>query len=300
MKHLTWADVTEAARDLANRHSHSDLTGVYGIPRGGSTVAALVAPLIGLPLLDEVQPGSLIVDDLIDTGATAERSKRDDCVLDALYRKPWAPAHLAPAARQTSDWLVFPWEGDNGADITDALTRLIQYLGEDPTREGLLDTPKRVAKAYRELTDGYAIDPATILGTTFDVGAVDQMIHVNGIRFVSLCEHHMLPFTGTAHVAYIPNGRVVGLSKIPRTVQALSRRLQVQERLTEQIADAIDTHLAPLGVGVSITAHHSCMGLRGAKQPEATMTTTALRGAIRNNPAAQTEFTSHTRMTHTG
>lgn len=169
------------------------------------------------------------------------------------------------------------------------IRELLHHIGEDVTREGLIDTPKRVVKAYTELTQGYAIDPATILATTFDVGDVDQMIHVRDITFVSLCEHHMLPFTGTAHVAYIPQQRVVGLSKIPRTVHAYAARLQVQERLTQQIADALQTHLDPLGVGVTITAHHACMGLRGARQPDAQMTTTALTGVFRDS-TVRTEF----------
>ncbi len=171
----------------------------------------------------------------------------------------------------------------------DGIRALIQHIGENYEREGLLDTPTRVVKAFTELTTGYQTDPADILSTTFDVGNVDQMIHVHGITFVSLCEHHMLPFTGTAHVAYIPHKRVVGLSKIPRTVQAFAKRLQVQERLTQQIADALTEHLQPEGVGVTITAHHACMGLRGAQQPTAQMTTTALTGSFRD-PEVRNEF----------
>ena len=170
---------------------------------------------------------------------------------------------------------------------------LLHYLGEDPFREGLQDTPKRVVKAFTELTNGYTTNIAEILGTTFDVGDVDQMIHVRNIGFVSLCEHHMLPFTGTAHVAYIPQQRVVGLSKIPRTVHAYASRLQVQERLTQQIANALTEHLQPEGVGVTITAHHACMGLRGVKQPDATMTTTALNGSFRE-PEVRQEFLNTT------
>ena len=169
------------------------------------------------------------------------------------------------------------------------IRELLHHIGEDVTREGLIDTPTRVVKAITELTNGYTINPADILSKTFDVGDVDQMIHVHNIEFVSLCEHHMLPFTGTAHVAYIPTTRVVGLSKIPRTVHAYAARLQVQERLTQQIADAIQTHLDPEGVGVTITAHHACMGLRGAKQPDALMTTTALTGTFRD-PEVRAEF----------
>lgn len=301
---VTWEGAQDEAKRLAYRHHNANLSGVFGIPRGGVPVALMAASHLGVPVLDEPQPGALIVDDLVDSGRTWERWHRDDCIFDTLYRKPWAPAHVAPAATQVGDWMQFPWETSDGSDITDAITRLIQYIGEDPTREGLHDTPQRVAKAYRELTVGYDSDTTAILSKTFDVGPVDQMVHVDGIEFVSLCEHHMLPFTGIAHVAYIPNQRVVGLSKIPRTVHALARRLQVQERLTEQIADAIETALTPHGVGVSITAHHSCMGLRGAKQPNATMTTTALRGLLKTNPTSQAEFTAHVhahkRQTHTG
>lgn len=297
---LTWTDLIEATRDLADRHraTADTYTGIYGIPRGGVPVALLTAPLLGLPLLDEPQPGALIVDDLADSGRTATRYHNTETVFDALYRKPGTPTTIAPAATLTDAWLVFPWEHDNGSDIEDAVTRLIQYIGEDPNRDGLTDTPHRVAKTYRELTTGYHTDPASILNRTFDVGPIDQMIHVDNIEFVSLCEHHMLPFTGVAHVAYIPNGRVVGLSKIPRTVETYARRLQVQERLTEQIADAIQHALNPEGVGVTITAHHSCMSLRGAKQPNATMTTTALRGLIKTNPATQAEYTAHTHTHH--
>lgn len=301
MQHqLTWADLITETHNLADRHRATvdTYTGLYGIPRGGIPVALLLAPILGLPIVDDIQPGTLIVDDLADSGRTATRHHTPDTVFDALYRKPQTPTTIAPAATTTTDWLVFPWEHDNGSDINDAITRLIQYIGEDPNRDGLIDTPHRVARTYRELTTGYHNDPATILARTFDVGPIDQMIHVDNIEFVSLCEHHMLPFTGRAHVAYIPNGRVVGLSKIPRTVETFARRLQVQERLTEQIADAIQNALNPHGVGVTITAHHSCMGLRGAKQPNATMTTTALRGLIKTNPATQAEYTAHTHAHH--
>lgn len=166
---------------------------------------------------------------------------------------------------------------------------LLEWIGENPNREGLIETPRRVVEAYEELTAGYRADVGSILGVTFP-DTCDEMVVVSGIRLVSLCEHHLLPFTGTVVVGYVPNGRVVGLSKIPRMVDALARRLQVQERLTEQIADALVEHLAPLGVGVLIRAHHSCMGLRGAMQPDAIMTTSALRGVLLEKPEARAEF----------
>ncbi len=171
----------------------------------------------------------------------------------------------------------------------DHVYALLRELGEDPWREGLRDTPARVVRALRELTRGYQLEPAVILGTTFDV-AHDQMIHVRGITVQSLCEHHMLPFVGTAHVAYVPGDRVVGLSKIPRLVHAFAARLQVQERLTDQIADAMMEHLAPRGVGVRLTCSHMCMTLRGVKESSAAgMTTTALAGCFRA-PEVRAEF----------
>lgn len=289
---LTWDDIHTAARHLATRHQHRTYHGVHGIPRGGVPVALITAHNLNLPILDHPHPNALIVDDLADSGTTAHRYPHH--TFDALYRKPHTPDTIAPHALPVHGWITFPWETPGNTDITDAVTRLIQYIGENPNREGLTNTPKRVAKAFRELTTGYHDNPETILATTFNVGPIDQMVHVNNIEFVSLCEHHLLPFTGTAHIAYLPNQHVVGLSKIPRTVTAYAKRLQIQERLTEQIADALNTHLQPHGVAVTITAHHSCMGIRGAHQPNATMTTTALRGTFLTNPAAQHEFLTRT------
>lgn len=173
-----------------------------------------------------------------------------------------------------------------------AVIALLDYMGEDPTREGLIDTPERVKKAWVEQTRGYGQNPADILGTDFDVGKYDQMIVVPNIEFYSNCEHHMLPFFGTAHVAYLPNkktGRVVGLSKIARVVDVYARRLQVQERLTTQIADAIETHLKAAGVGVIIQAKHHCMCARGVQKHQSSMVTSALRGTFKE-AAVRTEF----------
>ena len=159
---------------------------------------------------------------------------------------------------------------------------LLRHVGENPDREGLLDTPKRVAKAYKEMTEGYGIDISTILGVTFDVGNVDEMVVVRNLEFVSLCEHHLLPFVGVASVAYIPKERVVGLSKIGRLVDAYSRRLQVQERLTTQITAALDEFLDTKGSACLITAHHSCMGCRGVRKQSAQMVTSSLTGEFRD------------------
>jgi GTP cyclohydrolase I len=288
---LTWEDIYREAGKLANRHAHKRYTGIYGIPQGGAPVALVVSNYLQLPVLDEPELGCLIVDDLVDSGATAakELNNLEGVEFDALFRKEYSPTHLAPEAFEVDGWINFPWERAKG-EPQDAITRLLEYIGEDPTREGLLDTPKRVLKAFKEMTDGYNADISTILGTTFDVGDVDEMIVVTGIDFVSLCEHHMLPFTGTATVAYIPGERVVGLSKIPRIVEAFSHRLQVQERLTRQITRALDEHLGTQGSACLITSGHACMGHRGVKKPNAKMTTSSLTGLFKTDADTRHEF----------
>jgi len=171
---------------------------------------------------------------------------------------------------------------------------LLLAMGEDPHREGLLDTPSRVVKAMREMTAGHEEDVAKLLSVTFDSGQYDQVIVVAGISFVSMCEHHLLPFTGHVAVAYLPGKgadgyRVVGLSKIPRVVEAFARRLQLQERMTTQIADALEAHLGPRGVAVVCEAEHSCMVCRGVRKPGAKMGTSEMRGTFRTLPEARAE-----------
>lgn len=170
----------------------------------------------------------------------------------------------------------------------DGIRSLLEYLGEDPGREGLAKTPHRVVKAFREMTVGYDHDPKEILSTVFHEKH-DQMVVLKGIKFISLCEHHMLPFTGEASVAYIPEDKVVGLSKLARLVECYAKRLQVQERMTMQITDALTEHLKPLGSGAIIKAHHSCMGCRGVRQPSAQMITSSLVGNMRT-PEVRQEF----------
>lgn len=173
-----------------------------------------------------------------------------------------------------------------------AVRSLLLHIGEDPDREGLLKTPARVAKALREMTAGYNDDPDEILSARFDSDGYDEMVLLRGIKFVSLCEHHMLVFAGIASVGYVPGNRVVGISKLARLVQCYAKRLQIQERMTRQIADAIEEHVQPLGCGVVVRARHSCMGCRGVRQPEADMVTSAMTGALRDRPEARAEFLS--------
>jgi len=173
-------------------------------------------------------------------------------------------------------------------DIENAITTLLRYIGEDPSRDGLRDTPARVARAWREMTNGYDDDPAAILGRTFDESS-DEMIILRGISFYSTCEHHLLPFYGTATVGYLP-GKVVGISKLARLVECFARRLQIQERMTRQIAEAIETHLEARGAAVILRAHHLCMGCRGVRQEETEMVTSCMLGTLRSDATSRSEF----------
>ncbi|MCI0395329.1 MAG: GTP cyclohydrolase I FolE [Chloroflexi bacterium] len=179
------------------------------------------------------------------------------------------------------------------SDTEDIVRQLLRAIGEDPTRQGLQRTPDRVARMYGELTAGYHIDPHKLInGALFDVD-YSEMVVVKDIEFYSLCEHHLLPFFGQAHVAYIPSDKVIGLSKIPRIVEMYARRLQVQERMTQQIAALIDEVLRPLGVAVVIESQHMCSMMRGVQKTSARMVTSALLGSFQSNPQTRAEFMNH-------
>jgi len=176
------------------------------------------------------------------------------------------------------------------AAIKDAVFKIISAVGEDPEREGLRNTPERVSRMYAELLSGYSMNPEEIINRALFNINYDEMVLVRDIEFYSLCEHHMLPFIGRAHVAYLPKGRVIGLSKIPRIVDMYARRLQVQERMTRQIADILQEALEPQGVAVVVEAMHLCSMMRGVKKHDARMTTSAMHGAFRANLATRQEF----------
>ena len=172
-----------------------------------------------------------------------------------------------------------------------AVRTLIRWAGDDPAREGLIDTPARVARSYRELFAGYEVDPREYLERTFEeVGGYDELVVLKDIRFVSFCEHHMLPVVGKAHVAYLPTDRVVGISKLARVVRGFARRLQIQEKMTADIARTIHEVLRPEGVGVVIEAEHSCMTMRGVDVPGASLITSHLIGVVRDDPRTREEF----------
>jgi len=172
-----------------------------------------------------------------------------------------------------------------------AVTELLHAVGEDPAREGLLDTPRRIAEMYEEIFGGLAVDPADYLKVGFEV-AHDEMVILRNIPFYSMCEHHFLPFHGEAHVGYVPDGRVVGISKLARVVEGFARRPQIQEQLTSQVAEAIMGALKPDGVAVVIEAEHLCMTMRGVKKPGSRMVTSAMRGEFRASSVTRAEFLS--------
>lgn len=273
-----------AAIACAMIHSHFDTAAqgalrVYPIPRGGIPAAlALCNTTLTLTLVDDPAKADFIFDDLIDTGATCARypDKPFFCLID---KRQW---------NHGNDWVVWPWEETAAVGIEDHIVRLLQYIGDDPTRGGLLETPARVAKAWKFWSRGYDEDPADIL-KTFEDGAegCNEMVVVKDIPFYTHCEHHMAPFFGTASIAYIPDGRIVGLSKLNRVLDCFARRLQVQERLTAQVADSLMLHLAPKGVGVIVKARHLCMESRGVCQQGHHTITSALRGVMFEGAARQ-------------
>ena len=178
-------------------------------------------------------------------------------------------------------------------EAQEAVRTLIRWAGDDPAREGLLGTPDRVVRAYEEFFAGYESDPVDILRRTFEeIAGYDEMVVLKDIRFESHCEHHMLPIVGKAHIAYLPDRRVVGISKLARIVEAYARRLQIQEKMTAEIANAIDQVLQPKGVAVMIDAAHQCMTTRGIHKPGVSMVTSRMLGAFRDNPSTRREFLS--------
>jgi GTP cyclohydrolase I len=178
-------------------------------------------------------------------------------------------------------------------EAEDAVRVLLRWAGDDPQREGLLDTPARVVRSYEEFFAGYSVDPRELLARTFsEVDGYDEMIVLKDIRFESYCEHHMVPIIGRAHVAYLPRERVVGISKLARLVDAFAKRLQIQEKMTAQIADTLDEVLQPLGVGVILEATHQCMSTRGVHKAGASMVTSRMLGTFRHDPSTRREFLS--------
>ena len=278
----------------ARRKRNDDKLRVYAIPRGG--VHALHALLTACPSLlewvvvvAEATTADAFIDDIVDSGSTRDHYAKfyPGVPFFALVDKTVGPDNA-------SAWVEFPWDkSGSGVDetIEGNVTRILQYIGEDVTREGLRETPARVANAARELYSGYGQDPASVLKVFTDGGGgYDEMVVVKDIPFYSACEHHMEAVFGVATIAYIPDGKIVGLSKMSRLLDIFARRLQVQERLTVQIADTLQEHLQPVGAGVLIRARHLCMERRGVCKQGHHTVTSALRGKFKTDAAVRAEF----------
>lgn len=259
---------------------------LFGIPRGGVPAAFAVAQHGWFEVVDDPEQADVLIDDLVDSGDTMrkwcdEYPGKHFCALIDKTSLPDGHPHKG--------WIVFPWEGNTEGSLADNIKRMLQFVGEDAERGGLQETPLRVAKAWQFWCDGYNHDPAEILKVFEDGGeGYDEMVMVKDIPIYSHCEHHMAAIFGTATIAYIPNGKIVGLSKLSRLAEIFARRLQVQERLTAQIADALWENLNPKGVGVIIKARHMCMESRGICQQGHHTVTSALRGVMKEgDPRAE-------------
>mgnify|MGYP005812922963 FL=1 len=250
---------------------------IWGIPRGGAIVAGM-ARLYGAIVVADPREADVAIDDIIDSGITA-RSVYETHGLNTV-------ALINKERDRIDSWVHFPWEESSEQDIASSVTRIIEYLGDNPRRNGLLETPQRVVKSWNTLFSGYQYNPKNDLKWFED--DTDEMVICQGISFFSTCEHHMLPFFGTVAIGYIPNGRVIGVSKLARLVIGYSRRLQIQEQLTRQIGEALTPHV--LGVGVHVVGQHLCMMSRGVEQQASTMITNYLTGRFRESDAARAEF----------
>lgn len=294
---LSWSDVERLAKELAEHITSekkiSDFNTIYGVPRGGIYVALLLKKYLKLPLVTEPLDNSLLVDDIVDSGATIAKYHGKCLAIASLHIKPHTFIKPHFFVEETDDWVVYPWELEKEETIQDNVRRILEMIGENPNREGLLDTPNRVAKAYDEWFKGYRMDPRDILKPIFHE-QYDEMITLCNIEFVSFCEHHMARIKGVAHVAYIPNnGNVVGLSKLARLVDCFASRLQIQERMTEQIASSLFNILEPLGCMVVIEAKHDCISSRGIKKQSSVMITSSVRGVFADPlKGARQEFLS--------
>lgn len=281
--HLTWAQVAARAHQVLGKLINRG-EWVYPVPRGGIHAAQAVCGSYGghrLHITEDPAQADLFIDDIVDSGATRSRYQ-------LRYGKPFF-ALVDKTGDDTPGWYSFPWERMNREDSPrENVRRLLQYLGENPDREGLKETPERVLRGYQEMCSGYQVDPTSIL-KVFEEGACDEMVLLKGIEFSSLCEHHVLPFLGEAHIAYLPAKRIIGLSKLARLLEVYARRLQVQERLTTQITAALDEYLKPLGSACVIEARHLCMACRGVRKQSSVMVTSSLTGEFRK-PEVRAEF----------
>ena len=277
MKRYTWKEIETVCE---KEWSFKKGLKVWGVPRGGIHIAQILNKLGIAEIVEDVNDADVIVDDLIDSGATSKK------YLDKVFWTPIVKDHTNP------EWIEFPWEQPKDLDNEDIITRYIEAIGDNPKREGVLETPKRVVKSWKELYSGYSDNAKQHLSKCFSSDS-KEMVICKDIEFYSMCEHHMIPFVGRAHIGYIPNGKVVGLSKLARTVDVFARRLQIQEQLTEQIANAMVEHIPEIqGCAVVMESKHFCMCSRGVGKQNSSMITSSLRGIFKKDGEVRKEFLS--------
>jgi len=282
MIELTWKDCEKRAEIVALKIKNS-LTSkgsplnVFGVPRGGTFAALLVCKYFPYcNMVSTVENCDFIVDDLVDSGTTKQRFSKFGVPFFELFNKS-----------EFAEWVKFPWENSNQDEtVEDNIVRIMQYIGEDVNREGLIETPKRVVRSYEKLFGGYKQNPEDFM-KVFEDGACKDMVLLKNIEFYSTCEHHMLPFYGKCHIAYIPNGKVIGVSKLARLMEIYARRMQIQERIGQQVTQALEKYLNPLGAACIIEAQHFCMTSRGVEKQNAKMVTSSLTGNFLKPEARQ-------------
>lgn len=282
--YITWEQVEERIKEFENQLDFTLNNKVYGIPNGGMICAGL---LQRTHLVTNPNEATVFLDDLCDSGKTAEKYVMK-------YLKPvYTLFNKQTEENLKNKWLIFPWEAEHpGKDkegIEDNIIRQLQYIGEDVTREGLLDTPKRIVKSWKELYAGYSQDPKDVF-TTFSTDGYNQMVVLKNISFYSMCEHHMLPFFGIAHIAYIPKEKVIGISKLARLLEIYTKRMQIQERIGEQVTSDIMKYLDAQGAACIIEAQHLCMKSRGVKNPTSVMQTSSLKGIFMEDSSTRNEL----------
>jgi len=292
--HLSWQDVRDRAerigRELCDRFPKRVIY-AYPVPRGGIHAAQAVQAVsclqrqLRVELVEAPEEANVLIDDIVDSGKTRG-------TLISAWKKPFY-ALVDKTVEKELGWVVFPWERMTceAGGPEENVRRLIEFIGDDPNREGLQETPERVVRSYEELFAGYKQDVAEVV-KMFE-SSCDEMVIVRDVEFYSTCEHHFLPFFGKAHIAYIPDGRMIGVSKLIRVLEVFSRRLQIQERLCQQVTDALDEFLNPKGSACVLEAQHFCMTSRGVQKQHSIMVTSSLTGAFREKGnAARQEFLS--------
>jgi GTP cyclohydrolase I len=276
--YISWKEVLERLDKLDSSH----LT-IYGVPKGGMILTAFLQHAQAVTNPEEAD---IILDDVIDSGATMKyyKDKYPTIEFIALFDK---------RREYKNQWIVMPWEQDHPGKQKDSIQqniiRQLQYIGEDPNREGLVKTPDRIVKSWNEIFCGYNQNPEELF-TTFMADGYDQIVLLKNFEIYSMCEHHTLPFFGKAHVAYIPNKKVIGISKLARLVDIYARRLQIQERIGQQVTDDLMNYLKPQGAACIIEATHMCMRMRGVSKQNSIMTTSSMRGAFIKDSAAKQEL----------